>query len=242
MNTSIKRILGFAGLALLAACSRSAPSTVSEAPDFWNLVDRFDIKKLYTYADLLGNSDIATPAVPWSDTYWPLESQSLAWRYADPADQKGGEEVGVAAFLHHFATEAAKPIPDPRLSPAEKYDIIYGLRHNLPFVATDVTTVADALATLDKQVKDKTTDADKKTVVRQMRSQLLGAKFATSMSMSVSGWTTFLGEGSTKANKFLGEDAATGNDWSWEGHCHGWSPAAVMSQAPKHGVQVANGR
>jgi hypothetical protein len=45
-----------------------------------------------------------------------------------------------------------------------------------------------------------------------------------------------LGDGWQSWANFFGQ--FENDDWGWMGHCHGWAPAAVYEEAPKHAVMV----
>ncbi len=68
---------------------------------------------------------------PWSDTYWPLYSGNIAWRYGDSSFPNGSESewLKVTEFYNKliavdlFSSDASKY---DSLSPAEKYDLLVG--------------------------------------------------------------------------------------------------------------------
>ena len=230
-------------LTLLASCN-AAPngSSLQEAPDFWNALIRFGFNRVIGYNDLVAKREVSTADVPWSDTYWPLSYKGMAWRYNAPDDPAAlKEEVQVAAFIAHFATESVKSSPDPLLSPAEKYDLVYQYRHGLSAAPKALSKLVADLAKQDKAIKAKSDIKDKKPMLAKMIYSLRNEAIESALSMTIAGWTTFLSESAGDKNKYLAIDDNPGDDWSWEGHCHGWAPAAVMIRPPKHGVMAMIG-
>ena len=240
MKSYLARILC---LSFVTSCSaKPVASTLEEAPDFWNELTRFGFNRVFSYQDLVAKKDIATPKVPWSDTYWPTAFKGMAWRYHAPEDPAAlKEEVQVAAFLRHFVDESTKDAPDPLLSPAEKYDLAFQYRHGLNLDPKAFLDLVVDLSTQDAVIKAKTNVVDKKTLLAPMVASLDNAAAAPAMPMTFAAWSAFLSASSGEKNKYLGIDANPGDDWSWEGHCHGWAPAAVMSVPPRHGVMALLG-
>lgn len=231
-------------LILATGCGRPlAASHTYEAPDFLNTLDNFGISKIFTYTGLSGKTDVNAPDIPWTDSYWPLVRKSMAWRYAVTTESPDAakEEIKIADFFRHFSAEAAKDEPDPLLSPAEKYDLAFQYRHSLALPLAELKKLSADLATQDAAIRGKTAIKDKRPLVEAMKQSLMASGIEPAMSMTVSGWADFLHNSADSHNKYLGLDAGDGDDWSWEGHCHGWAPAAVMSQPPKHGVMALLG-
>ncbi len=239
----MKHAIAVSALLALAACTKPQQAArTNEAPDPSNSVDLFNIDKVFTYTDLRRLTSIATPTVPWTDTYWPLAAQGMAWRWMDRSDAvDSGEEVKLGQFLREFAGEALKPEPAVWLSPAEKYDLLFNFRHDAGLTPELLTGMADRVTTTDATLRGRAELSEKRGDLKDMRRVMVESEATRSLSWVAEGWNTFLANSSKEDYQYLAGSDQPGEDWWWMGHCHGWAAAAVMPKAPKHAVQAVFG-
>ena len=230
------------------ACGRDVmPSLGKEAPDAFNRVENFSIFKVYSYDDLRAQTSLKLPNVPWADIYWPIYEQGLAHRWTDDLDPKAKElagEVKLGSFLTRFAGQIDRQRPDPRMSPAEKYDLVFSYRHNRALKSDDLKRLGADLSEQDVTLQSQRSIPQKRKVLAKIYQQFLSndnLPLNQSMSMTVNSWKAYLDRNLEPQNKYLAIETNPGKDWSWEGHCHGWAPAAVLTTPPKHAVMALIG-
>jgi hypothetical protein len=215
-------------------------SKLSEAPDIANLRSTFGITQQLTWDKINANLYIELDQTPWTDSYWPLVNKEMAARWFD-LDLQHSEEVGYASFLKTNAIETSKDEPNPGLSPAEKYDLAFQLRHQVAGSATEVNAVAASLEAIDKQIRDVSDITSKRPLLRSLIDVVDSSELSKSMSMTTYGWKQFLYYSSDTDYRYLGLSDSEGESWGWMGICHGWAAAALMSKAPLHGAMAIIG-
>lgn len=244
MNTNLKLVSIATALTVfgLAGCGagQKRDSDLQEAPDSFNLRDRFGITTQLNWDAIQANTKLRLAEIPWTDTYWPLYKKETAARWSK-IDEEDSQEIGFAAFLRSYASESAKSEPSVGLSPAEKYDLVYQLRHNRSVSLTAVNQLADMIEATDSQLKSVTKIEEKKSRISEMRRALANSPVSSSLSMTSNGWDQFLGYSSSSNFKYLNSSEGPGESWGWMGICHGWAPAAIMSSPPKHGSMAQIG-
>lgn len=123
------RVLAICATFGLLSCKSTGGSSPYEAPDNAGQPARLGIDKPYSWASVK-NATEASLAKPWSDTYWPTASRSVAWRWAAPPDdsiipsQPLSLSESVSSLL--AAAKAKDQNKIAYLSPAEKYDLLLG--------------------------------------------------------------------------------------------------------------------
>ncbi len=232
---SIKSLIAGSSLLLLAmSCSRQeTSSSTKEAPDgnssFTRLGDIGSLK----YEDIAKINSVATARVPWADTYWPNTQKGLSRRWKSTE-----KTVGMAEYFTSQAAQSKAIKVDPYLSPADKYDILYRWRHNVEIDEAQMATLVsswDALERgLDMNAELTVSRASVLAASQKFRSGE-NAAFRDQFPMSSDGWSNWLYYTSNDKYKFLDKENS-GEDWSWMGSCHGWAPAALMAETPKHAV------
>ncbi|RZA12537.1 MAG: hypothetical protein EOP10_31260, partial [Proteobacteria bacterium] len=220
---------------LLAACSehKASNSETKEAPDRNSSFEVLGDIGSPTFEDLNKTKSVITPRQPWTDTYWPLTEQGMARRWV-----KSDKLVGLADYFTTQAEAAKTQVLDTNLSPADKYDILYRWRHGVAVdeVETNKLTAewTGLETSLDLSAELKTNRELLKKTFAQFRSPAM-ANFKKQFPMSSDGWESWLNYSSSDEYMLMDLDDS-GEDWSWMGSCHGWAPAALMAETPKHSV------
>ncbi|MCX6118690.1 MAG: hypothetical protein NT027_14210 [Proteobacteria bacterium] len=239
----MKKIIAILPLAfpILYSCGSRSPSnsTLDESPDSANVREQFGLKVALSYDDLKRNQRISLEEIPWSDTYWPLTNKEMAARWQD-VGERSTDTVGLANYLETFLAESAKKIPDPNLSPGEKYDIVYQQRFKTSSSSDAIKSIIGQIQKTDQEIAGLTTIPEKKRKLQEMIPALESTEISKAIPMTSIGWSNFLTYSSSNNYKFLGTDdtSSDAEDWGWMGICHGWAAAAVMEKAPKHSVMA----
>lgn len=233
--------------------------------DFLNDPRNFDTPDQLTYDDLIKTTTVDTGMVPWTDTYWPYVNQGSSLRWArfpvpprdlsQPTDETDNadqwpKQLGLAAFIASHFSELQRNEPERLiyLSPAEKHDIV--LRH-LNGISLDQATVNSeiaALATVEAGIDSSTDRKDKKKAASLLRQRLAHTQsrpLSKLLPLSLKGFDTWLYNAAIPSYQFgseeLGEEEEKLSNWDWMGHCHGWAPASILEEAPRHAVMVKAG-
>ncbi|MBC7660994.1 MAG: hypothetical protein H7249_14955 [Chitinophagaceae bacterium] len=221
---------------LAVSCSEASHAPVSqlkEETDKNSSMDQLGDIGTPTYDALIKTTKVQTKRLPWVDTYWALTEQGLSRRWS-----KKTKKLGMADFFESQTKQDKEVKVDPTLSPADKYDILFRWRHNIEIDADKTAALIKGWETLDTQLDlSPEPQAFKKTLaltLSDLRSPAL-ADFRKQFPMSSDGWNTWLSY-SSQDEYMLFDDKKSGDDWSWMGSCHGWSPAALMEETPKHSV------
>jgi hypothetical protein len=257
----------FVSLSLLFAlgCSRVSPEsshTKEQIDSANNLITQYGLSEMPNYDELLKFPVVETKdaagnsKLPWTDTYWATVNKNLAARWgfinsADEANLDAYADFKIGAFFKTQidAVKAEGTDLPVNLSPAEKFDIAYRHIKKMPLKADD-SHLAELIA-LDPRhdafLAADITQESRLTSKRSLAADYLKVIDASSnaeqgiaaISPLVSeGYSNWINNSLNEGNVFPGEEAGEAMDWSWEGICHGWAPAAVMSDEPKHAVQV----
>jgi hypothetical protein len=216
------------------ACSRT--DSVSETKEGLDTNSSFSLLGNVTspkYDDLIKTKVVETERQPWTDSYWPLTEKGLSRRW-----NKSDKPIGLSEF---FATQTeqnkAKSL-DPYLSPAEKYDILFRWRHSSALNETANAELIKSWDLLDNNLDLNAEVSSSRALVKGTSDQFGSASladFRKQFPMSSDGWASYLYYNSTPHYQFLDKEGS-GEDWSWMGSCHGWAPAALMAETPKHAV------
>ncbi|MBC7531002.1 MAG: hypothetical protein H7318_05440 [Oligoflexus sp.] len=226
-----------------------------------NLITQYGLSEMPTYDELVKYPVVETkdaagqPKLPWTDTYWATSNKNLAARWgfinnADEANQDRYSDFKIGAFFQTQVDAIAANSDLPlNFSPAEKFDIAYRSLNNL-VLKKDNASLTKLIA-LDPRHeefgKENVTQEGRLVSKRKLAQEYLfemssKSQKETSISLlsplAAEGYTNWINSSLRESNLFPGE-SGEGMDWSWEGICHGWAPAAVMSLEPKHAVQVS---
>ncbi len=226
------------GLAVLGAGCHPAASEpqsgLQEAPDSKNGIAHFDLNAMPTYDEIAATPQVFTTHLPWSDTYWPYTSQAFARRWG--AVGSNSSSAGFSAFLQGAIDESASDEPNVNLSPAEKYDTVYRLRWNKAVDMQAAKNELKALSSKEKELDHASSVDDKRKVMASLYTMFAADKNLRGLDpLAADGWSLWLSYNKNPNYKYR-DVVDSGEDWSWMGYCHGWSPAALMHEAPKHSV------
>ena len=228
----------FTVLALSLSCApRSENSALKQGFDDENKPDKNGYMDSLSYEALTSNFSAKTDRTPWTDTYWPTVNQGLSHRWAKLTEAVS--DIGLVDFLDSHLGESDKAKPSVYLAPAEKYDLIYRWRFNKTLNADTLATLRTTLAEKEAEVSSALDLAVKRSTVGLMNKALRdnSAVLQSVLPLSRDGWASWTDRTSWSSNKYLNQEG-TGDDWAWEGLCHGWAPAALYAEAPKHAVKI----
>jgi len=142
-----RMILAVIGPVFLLSSCMSSNSKLGESPDSHNKPWLLGITGPYRWDDVKDATSGALP-IPWSDTYWPLATRGLAWRWAAGAlnDPKPSipKTLGDSARDLKRLSNGSDWSRSIRLSPAEKYDILAG---NIGGIPNQIWARLDAMQT-----------------------------------------------------------------------------------------------
>jgi hypothetical protein len=234
-----KTISIFTLVALSAGCGpQRQDSQLKQGFDSENQVNKSGYAGALDYETLKNSFAAATERTPWTDTYWPSVNKGLSYRWGRLTAQPLSE-VGLVDFLDSHLEEAGKNKPSVLLSPAEKYDLIYRWRHDKALSADTLAGLRAELAAKESEINSAAELAPKRAAVGQINSALRNnsSLLQSVLPLSQDGWLTWTNRTSSSYFKYLNQDG-TGDEWGWEGLCHGWAAAALFAEAPKHAVKV----
>ncbi len=234
-----KTITIFSLLAMSAACApQSENSSLNQAWDQNSDVSLSGYANPLDSAELKESFSSKTERLPWTDTYWPTMNKGLSYRWGRLTSNPTSE-IGLVDFLDSHLEEAGKEKPSVYLSPAEKYDLIYRWRYSKELKPETLAALRTELAAKESEIAATQDLALKRTAVGQMNSALVSNSgvLQSVLPMSRNGWTTWTSRTSSSYFQYLNQ-ADTGEGWGWEGLCHGWAPAALFAETPKHAVKV----
>lgn len=227
--------LSFSLFATACSPGDASLSETKEAIDGNSNLGKLGIRETPSFAQIQAMKSIRNPTLPWTDTYWPLTEKSLARRWT-----KGDQKLGLAQYFESHAAAAKESKVDPMLSPADKYDILYRWRHGKALDAAKNTeflkSFVDIENKLDLSAELSVTRGHIKDAFAQLGSNDL-QEFRQNFPLSSDGWNAYLSYAAND-NYSLMSIPDSGEDWSWMGLCHGWAPAALMEETPKHAVLV----
>ncbi|RYZ59002.1 MAG: hypothetical protein EOP07_05360 [Proteobacteria bacterium] len=223
-------------LLALSACTDGSESGLKEAPDSRNTIGRFELNSMPSYEDIAATKQVFTKKLPWSDTYWPLTEAGMARRWGKIASNPS--DLGLSSFWQDQLDQINTKKLNVNLSPGEKYDILYRSRWQK---TTDENLLKDeinALLEVEKSIKDASDVTAKRKVIADLFTTFGKSKTLKSWSpMAAEGWDRWLTYNKSSRYQYR-DEKDSGEDWSWMGYCHGWAPAALMHDAPKHSVLV----
>jgi hypothetical protein len=251
----------FISLSLLAfACTDKKASlsyTQAEIDEANNLITQYGLNEMPLYDELLKYRAVETkdakglPKLPWTDTYWATTEKQLAarWGVINSADEDNQDPFADFKIGAYFQTQiqslkTTEPMLPINLSPAEKFDIAYRSVNGLTLDENNESI--KGLASLDTKhqgfLNPELVLVDrvrgKRTLAAEYLDWLNGDNSVGSLSpLAAQGYRNWINNAATEGNIFPGETTED-MDWSWEGICHGWAPAAVMSEEPKYAVKV----
>ncbi|MBC7659699.1 MAG: hypothetical protein H7249_08315 [Chitinophagaceae bacterium] len=236
-NIWIPAVLMPLAFGLPLSCSQvKSDSFTKEAPDSPNVVETFGLSAMPTYDQIVGVKKAFTKNMPWSDTYWPYTAQGLARRWAYFTRPSG--LVNLSQFWQDQLDNTQGRSVSPYLSPAEKYDLMFRLRYGKDVDTHKLKSEIKDLASKERAIKHAGDRDAKRQAIGDLQTAFDSSNTIQNWSpMASAGWDTFLDYTKNPSFKFFNE-ADSGADWSWMGICHGWSPAALMHETPKHSVMV----
>lgn len=248
---------------LLTACSfQEHSSYTKEQIDSANsLISRYGLQEMLTYDELrkypsvmLKNAD-GSQRFPWVDTYWPTNEKNLArrWSYILADDERNQDNKTDFYLASYFQTEIDALNADELsiyLAPSEKFDIVYRSKKGLTLDAHNAhlqnlkSVEEKQLGTSWEGMDDALTLSTARSLAadyaKAFRSSPINSSQNSLMSLAPltsEGMLNWLNNSANSRNNFPGL-AGQDTDWSWEGICHGWAPAAVYSEEPKFAVKV----
>ncbi len=226
----------------LGACSPAPKSHTAEGIDANNRFELLDYKGQASIDEIIAAPRVSFDRIPWTDTYWPLTGKGLSkrWDVTSPNNEKDPNVWPSVFFRTHLEYALGAFQINPLLSPAEKYDLVFRWRHNRNLDWNQMRPLLDSLYSIEEQIKASNGLSEKKAKVRELYSAFVqgqGGLLREVFPMTADGWNSWLSFTGQPDLKYLG-GSETGKDWHWMGYCHGWAPAALMEEAPRHGVLV----
>lgn len=247
-------------LLVFACTAENSPKSynTAEIDEANNLITRYGLSEMPKYDELLNFKTVEVKDAegkivhPWTDTYWPTTHKNLAarWSYINAEDEANQDPTGDFQIGAYFktqieATATGEDALSINLSPAEKFDIAYRSIKNLTL--DEHGTSFKALLSLDERhadfLKPEVAQTDrlgkKRGLAREYFYALDADQALSELSpLATEGYKNWISNSLNESYAFPGETVEGAMDWSWEGICHGWAPAAVMADEPKHAVKV----
>lgn len=233
--------VSFGLVIVLFSCVRhSSDSALQWEIDLRNDPANFEIETGLQYAEIANHTSIET-GVPWTDTYWPLVNKGVSRRWGESEHDPVGGSLGFLDFLttHFEVTEAAATA---LLSPAEKHDLVRRHQLGLNDTRRALRDHRKKLQTFEADIDASESVSDKKKKAKELLIYMEGGSttnLRSLMPLSLDGWRSWLSRSASPDYQFAGN--GEGEDWGWMGHCHGWAPASLIEDAPKHAVMVKLG-
>ncbi len=247
---------------VLGACQPPQKSSPLEYIDSANsLLEHYGLAEMPNYESIKAQSLVFTATadgqeiLPWTDTYWPTTYKGLAQRWgAFSTDQTENLDPEADFVIGSFYAQtqkaaASEGLINVHLSPAEKFDLLYQELQGLDPQKSQ--ELAAGFAAIDSDLRKLLEQPQLEDQVRLQKKRELAARYANQLyasdasglrlsnyfPMTTEGLGNWLAKAKNRAYQFPG-DVEDGQDWSWEGLCHGWAPAAVMAKEPAHAVRV----
>ncbi len=234
--TLVPRILLGFGL-FSSACSQleSPKAHLSEAADSNSDFARLKLRKALSYDEISAVKSVKKPTLPWTDTYWPLNEKSVARRWDSSSDS-----MSFANFLSSQLQAAKDKAVNPLLSPADKYDILYRWRHGRTLDETEFQAKVDSFASIENKLDLNAELSINRSLMKDTHKLLRSGSMESlrqDFPLSSDSFLSYLQYAANDSYSLLNLPNS-GEDWSWMGSCHGWAPAALMEETPKHSVMV----
>jgi hypothetical protein len=229
----------FTLLAITAGCGpRTQDSKLDQAWDENSNVTKSGYTGPLNLETLQTGFTASTERTPWTDTYWPSMNKGLSYRWAR-LTANPSSEIGLVDFLDTHLAETAKEKPSAFLSPAEKYDLIYRWRYGKSLTPETLASLRTNLAAKETEIAGTQDLAQKRKAVGQMNFELRNSSsvLQSVLPLSRDGWTTWTNRTASSSYQYLNQEGS-GDNWGWEGLCHGWAPAALFAEAPQHAVKI----
>ncbi len=245
----------------LVACRPQEASKTKEAIDNANsLLGRYGLNEMPRYEDLRAAQHLVTKApdgserLPWTDSYWPTTQKGMARRWGPLQVETTYESDADFAFGSFYRANQKSLATDNwisiNLSPAEKFDRVYQSLEKLDPSKTQ--GILQKLERIDQKLTSLQADSSLSDEERIQRKRELAQEYYQEINrgsveggtldrfypMTTEGIRNWLAKARSSFYQFPGEYSESAQSWSWEGLCHGWAPAAVMSAEPKHAVRV----
>jgi hypothetical protein len=233
-------------------------SQVKEGLNSFNNPGVLGIRLPLAWDDYQGPTEYRLDLTPWTDTYWPTYLKGMAYRY------RGNQADGLASFdFGKFLDEYLDTVRSDnvaqisRLSPAEKHDLLRGFNED------DIRDIRDGARDIQRsldfdlgviELTGVLTPSERrqrkidriKRAIGEVRNLITSRRMASQLPLVADSWARWAQIASQPGNRIAGGanlhvgsddiiDSAA-RDWSWEGHCHGWAPAAIYAEEPKHAV------
>ena len=227
-------------------------------------LEDFGLMTTYNFEELLAPLSHHLSKSPWTDSYWPTQKKGLARRYVKNVAPNLKDSFSLFRYMTVFydAFESQDDLELIKLSPAEKHDLAIGRGSPDRFLSTTKQEFMDKLQEVDTNFEaeldslpafesGKRTASGRKAVKKAIRDgafrlRSIGAKHQLPL-LSHSWWrwaskashsgNMIVGDKSAKINEVILDDP-TAKDWTWVGHCHGWSMAALHNDEPLQAVRA----
>ncbi|NRA66845.1 MAG: FIVAR domain-containing protein [Pseudobacteriovorax sp.] len=221
-----------------------------------------------SYDEIKEKSSHHLEVTPWTDTYWPFFMTGHAHRWEktehEPDSFSESSYVSFVKFFKEYIDiiESGDQSRMIILSPAEKYDFLRlgdnaesleaakaanpankRLIENLE-TAEELSLSSEAGLALSETEDIKEIFAWAEDIEEKVRSGAIDTITGASLLREEIDQSAFLrrnfptvAEAWQTFSSFQGDRQT--ESWGWQGHCGGWSPAALHEEAPKHGVLVS---
>lgn len=243
-------------------------SNISEAPTARNESTVFDVDGPFNWSEIQEPKRYSLPFTPWTDTYWPTTKKGLAFRYQEAAPEGAETFNLASYLDKLFiAVDDKDQKLLAKLSPAEKHDLLLNsdLTTFGQISRNDVIKQAakaqktfradiDAISRLGEStpVKTKMMLAAIRKNANLVNTIVRNTNIFHQMPLITSSWGEWSYNVANPSYKVDGRDELDiggvdvmnqsvepdANNWSWEGICHGWAPAALYSKEPHHAVMA----
>ena len=239
-------------------------SRTSEAMGLSSDLEDFGLDSSFTFEELSSPLSFHLSKSPWTDSYWPIQKKGLARRYMskDRTSLKDSFSLYTHMSELYDAYESQDDLELIQLSPAEKHDLALSRGSQSQLLSSTKSDFLEKLQVIDatfaeefKELPDlasgQRTSVGRQVVKKAIRNgafrlRAVGAK--RQLPLFFHSWWRWASRASHPNNMIVGDRSAeidnvilddpTAKDWTWEGHCHGWSMAALHNDEPLHAVRA----
>ena len=252
-------------LGLCWSCYFSILQAKVPHPAYDNL-NEFDATQPVWYQTLVENSQFKKAELPWTDTYWPFFKLGHADRWLSTDIQTYSTPSLYKFLLQYFSSIRTGDFKSRLFfSPAEKYDyLLMGQQSRALETMAESSANHSRLASLEdisqlthadfagteaspwpleaRSFLSKTEQLENGLSSGALRPGQYAKEIRTLIDES--GWFRFhfplVADAWRNWSSYKGDPQFSRNDsaWSWMGHCHGWSVAAIKEQPSDKGVLV----
>lgn len=233
---------------LLLSCAPQPKEGVSESKegiDANNKLDALGLEADPLVEDILAVKRVQLDRLPWTDTYWPLADKGVSrrWDVVSPNNEKDPAIWPSNFFRSHAEFALGSLQINPMISPAEKYDMLFRWRHRRDLNWDELRRTIEPMYAVEERISSAVDLAERRSLVSELSRQFNAQDqsfYRQYFPMTSDGWSNWLKYTGNAQFEYLGEEG-TGEDWRWMGYCHGWAPAAIMAETPRHAVLVRFG-